>query len=885
MKLARLRNRSSTNTINDMKTSQSNFSSFPCILAVPDDVPRVLPVAQQALAWRGLLALWMLALLASPAARGGVVFNTLHSFGQLPYGAQPGVLVPGNDGHFYGTTQTGGANGKGTVFSISPSGALTTLYSFTGGDDGGEADPGLVLGNDGNFYGTTIRGGTNQSGAIFKITPSGGFSNLYSFPTRTDTAYFPFAALVPGADGNFYGTTASGGVYSNGMVFKMSVTGALTPLYSFTGLLDGAHPWTALAQGSDGNFYGTTAFGGSNDAGTVFKITPSGALTSLYSFTGGSDGDSSYGALVQGSDGNFYGTTPYGGISNLYNGWGTVFRITTNGDLTTLYSFTNVDDGNSPGAALVPDSDGNFYGTTRGGGTNGGGGTLFKMTPSGALTSLFSFPSNSDFDYPTVLALGTDGNFYGTTSGGSIGNGIVFKITPSGALTTLYSFTDPLDGANPYAGLVEGSDGNFYGTTQAGGTSNAYTNAYSGYGTVFRITTNGTLTRLYSFSGANDGSRPSAPLVQGGDSNLYGTTSNNRNSNSSSAFGTVFRVTTNGALTTLYSFTNFNNGDLPNGALEQGSDGNFYGTTQVGGTSSSSSNATSGYGTVFRMNPNGALTSLYSFSDTNDGAYPQCGLVQGSDGSFYGTTQGGGTNSLGTVFKITPNGILTSLYSFTGGSDGARPSAPLVQGGDGNFYGTTENGGTNSFGTVFKITPSGTLTSLYSFSGGSDGAFPQTALVQGSNGSFYGTAPLGGTTNSFGTVFKITPSGAVTILHEFTGGNDGANPYGALVQGSDGNFYGTTSQRGAGGNGTVFQLVITPSVPPLFTAVTRTGGTVSLTWSVQAGEMYQIQYNSDLRSTNWVNLGPVATAAGATLSATDSPGGPQRFYRVVLLNQ
>jgi uncharacterized repeat protein (TIGR03803 family) len=430
--------------------------------------------------------------------------------------------------------------------------------------------------------------------------------------------------------------------------------------------------------------------------------------------------------------------------------------------------------------------------------------------------------------------------------------------------TTLHSFQVFPNGANPQAALVQGSDGNFYGTTYFGGTNSA--------GTVFRISTNGSLTSLYSFSGGNDGANPSAPLVQGNEGNFYGTTQNG----GTNSAGTVFKVGTSGALTSLYSFTWGNDGSTPAAGLVQGNDGNFYGTTSGGGAYRDRGGE--GYGTVFKISTNGAPTSLHSFGG-NDGAGPN-GLVQGSDGSFYGTTVfGGGTNNRGTVFKITTNLVLTSLYSFTGGRDGAIPLASLVQGSDGYFYGTASGGGTSGgAGTVFRISTNGALTSLYSFTGGNDGANPEAGLVQGSDGSFYGTT-FGGGTNGDGTVFKINANGALTSLYSFARGNDGGGPQAALVQGSDGSFYGTTAYGGAGGGGTVFRLTIVPE----FQAVTLTNGALSLTWSAEAGGTYQLQYTSDLSSTNWTNGSGSLTAAGATLSATDSvTNGPRRFYRVAL---
>jgi uncharacterized repeat protein (TIGR03803 family) len=272
------------------------------------------------------------------------------------------------------------------------------------------------------------------------------------------------------------------------------------------------------------------------------------------------------------------------------------------------------------------------------------------------------------------------------------------------------------------------------------------------------------------------------------------------------------------------------------------------------------------------------LTSLYLFTGGNDGGGPGAALVQGSDGNFYGTTGGGGTNGAGTVFKIGTNQPLISLYSFSGGSDGAEPNG-LAQGRDGNFYGTAQAGGTSNVGTVFKISTNGMLTSLYSFTGTNGGHSPTAGLVQGSDGSFYGTTRLSGMVGQYGpgTVFKISTNGTLTNLYSFTGGLDGEFPSAGLVQGSDGSFYGTTGNSGLVGAGTVFRLAIVPE----FVAATLVHGTLSLTWSTEAAGTYQLQYNSDLSSSQWTNLGSATPATGAMLNLTDYvTNGPQRFYRV-----
>jgi uncharacterized repeat protein (TIGR03803 family) len=323
---------------------------------------------------------------------------------------------------------------------------------------------------------------------------------------------------------------------------------------------------------------------------------------------------------------------------------------------------------------------------------------------------------------------------------------------PAQTVTTLHSF-DGTDGAFPSAALVQATDGNLYGTASSGGGNDSACNFY-GCGTIFKITPSGTLTTLYSFcsqSGCTDGDYPFAGLVQARNGNFYGTTVQGGDFNwCYFGCGTVFTFTPSGALTTLYTFCSqigCTDGATPLSALAQASDGNLYGTTTGGGLSSS------GGGTIFKITPSGTLTTLYSFcsqSGCTDGSYPQGSLVQAKDGDFYGTTYYGGANSGGTVFKITPSGTLTTLYSFcslSGCRDGANPFAGLVQGSDGNLYGTTQVSGTIQAGTVFKITPGGRLTTLYVFCSQvhcTDGKYLEAGLVQATDGNLYGTTYLGG---------------------------------------------------------------------------------------------------------------------------------------------
>jgi uncharacterized repeat protein (TIGR03803 family) len=366
---------------------------------------------------------------------------------------------------------------------------------------------------------------------------------------------------------------------------------------------------------------------------------------------------------------------------------------------------------------------------------------------------------------------------------------IAVAIAPAQTFTTLANF-DLTNGFGPNAGLVQGTDGNFYGTTGNGG-SNC---PPFGCGTVFKLTPLGTLTTLHSFDGT-DGSYATG-LVQSADRNFFGTTANGgANANCTNGCGTVFKLTPSGALTTLHSFDG-TDGSGPYSGLIQGTDGNFYGTTYYGGANNT---CRDGCGTVFKITAKGGLTTLHSFEDT-DGSGPNAGLIEGTDGNFYGTTFSGGAHSNGTVFKITAKGALTILHSFDG-TDGAGPYSGLIEGTDGNFYGTTEVGGPTSDGTVFKITAKGALATLHSFNNW-DGSAP-AGLVQGTDGNIYGTTQGGGI--AFGTVFQLTAQGALTTLHSFDD-SDGEDPQSRPVQATNGLFYGTTFFAGSGGYGTVFSL-------------------------------------------------------------------------------
>ena len=336
----------------------------------------------------------------------------------------------------------------------------------------------------------------------------------------------------------------------------------------------------------------------------------------------------------------------------------------------------------------------------------------------------------------------TNGNFYGTTqNGGAYSSGTIFRMIPSGRVTTIFSFDDSDTGGSlPEAGLVQSLDGNLYGTTQNGGVN--------GFGTIFKTTTNGNLTTVYSFDGG-DGAFPDAPMIVATDGNMYGTTS----SGGADGAGEVFQLSPGGALLQVGSF-NYTNGFNPNKLL-QGADGTFYGTTYGGGSN--------GDGVIFNLTTNGPVSPLYSFAFFNGGFLPLGGLAQDADGTFYGTTFEGGAFGFGTVFSLSRSGAVTTVYSFTGGNDGSHPSADLIQASDGNFYGTTSQAGAYNAGTVFRLGPGGNLVTLATFDG-YNGSNPLAPLVQGVDGNLYGTTQNGGASGN-GAIFSVninSPSVQIT---------------------------------------------------------------------------------------------------------------------------
>lgn len=352
--------------------------------------------------------------------------------------------------------------------------SFRVIYAFTGGADGAAPQGNLVQDKMGNFYGTTYGGGAHQKGTIFKISPTGTESVLYSFIGTTDAGN-PLAGLVIDPAGTLYGTAEGGEGAQLGTVFKLTQQGQFTVLHTFAGA-DGESPYGGLLLDSHGDLYGTTEGGGTNQNGTVYKIDAAGNFTTIYNFGGAPDGDEPYAGVIMDSAGNLYGTTRHGGTT----GSGTVYEIAANGTEQVLASFPG-GTGINPMAPLVMDSAGNLYGTVINGGDDDCG-AVFKLDANRKLTRLYEFGGGLRGQAPFAgLAIDSSGTLYGTTFwGGADRYGEVYKVTSAGVASFLYSFTGIKDGTYPYAAVIRDSAGNLYGTTTAGGPGGA--------GTVFKLT-------------------------------------------------------------------------------------------------------------------------------------------------------------------------------------------------------------------------------------------------------------------------------------------------------------------------------------------------------------------------------------------------------------
>jgi uncharacterized repeat protein (TIGR03803 family) len=797
-----------------------------------------------------------LAAIAGQTVRAELV--VLKSFG---YADQSGEtpsssLLEVDDGIFFGTCRDGGLYKGGTIFRINRDGtSYQTLHHFIRGDEGGHPLASLVKGSDGLLYGTA-GGESGEGGAIFRLDRDGGhFSLLHRFPHNP--LYQP-TTILEGRDRMLYGITFYGGTSDRGTAYRLNKSGdGYQVLHNFTSS-SGEHP-RGLIEGSDGLLYGTSVWGGAFDMGVIFSFQKDGSGYRVIYDMGATANDGVHpGFIFEASDGILYGTSGWGLFHQ-----GTVFRIGKDGSgYQVLHHFgSRPDDGSSP-QGMTEGKDGKLYGHTDLGGVNGRGIVFSVEKNGGNYTVIRDFIPGEGSGKFSPLIQGSDGLLYGT---GAVGGadvtgdnfGTIYSLRTDGSNLVVLRRFHPAgyDGTQPVAPLAEGTDGALYGTTSGGGAS--------GLGTVFKLNKDGGNYRiLHSFLDAvEQGYGPSAALIEGADHRLYGTTlQGGRDYN----WGTVFSLMKDGTgFSVLHHFTPRSTGDAGEPReLVEGADGRLYGTTGMGGSSS---------GTIFSVGKDGSNYSVVHDFAEIEGPPPKS-LIKATDGWLYGLTSGGGASDLGSIYRVNLDGSAYSVvYSFSGGQhDGARP-LDLLQGRDGKLYVTTISGGQYDGGVVLKMNPDGSdFLLLHNFPvNGTQRSLP-THLTEGVDGVLYGTTAFGGKENR-GSIYALYKDGSrYCTLYSFRGGsNDGADPLG-VIQCGEGALYGTTYLGGHMDYGIVFRFVVRPELN-----LTVRGGVTEIR-ATGISDTLAIEASSDLAT--WTEIASGQPANGE-LTVEEVTSVVPRFYR------
>jgi uncharacterized repeat protein (TIGR03803 family) len=682
----------------------------------------------------------------------------------------------------WGVTSSEGPKGSGTVFSIKSDGTTFTIRrAFQ--ETESQPDYNLTQGSDGKFYGVASLGGGFNRSCIFRLNPDGsGFTVIKKLVSSEGITLS--GALTLGDDGRFYGMTISGGAYDKGTIFQVNPDGSgFSVLRNMTDS-DGINPVGSLIQAKDGKLYGMTSYAGAFGRGTIFRLNPDGSAFSVLKSMSLSDGANPAGSLIQGSDGKLYGMATYGGASNL----GVVFRLSADGSGYTVLKNLNTADGINPNSGLMQSTGGKLLGMTSLGGAYQLG-TLFQMNPDGSSFSIVRHLTTAEGISPAGALMQTgDGWIYGTAKyGGAYNQGAVFRFRPDGSSFVVLKNMSIQDGTQPGGSLIQGMDGELYGISNAGGINRA--------GAIYKYSANGSNFQLLYQFGSPESFSPRSGLVQGNDGALYGT-----NSRGGLGSGGIFKLNwLDNGFSILKSFDAFTEGEFTIGSLLKTNNGDLFGMHRHLGAN--------GAGTIYKWQSSGIFSVVKALENNSTGAMPNSSLMQGQDGFLYGMLEGGGATGYGLVFRLNSDGSnFTVIRNFDYFNDGGYPSSSLVQGIDGVLYGLNSGGGANARGTVFKVNPNGTGFSVLHNFILSEGEYLGTSLMRSEQGAFYGTRENGGTYGS-GFIFRLNPDGnGFQIIKHFNPAQEGANPAGALVEGSNGLLYGLTKTGGAYGSGTIYKL-------------------------------------------------------------------------------
>jgi len=668
-------------------------------------------------------------------------------FGGTAYGSSPqGRLIEASAGLLYGMTSAGGINGYGVLFEYDyTTSTFTKKLDFSGASNGRNPYGGLVLASNGMLYGMTRIGGANNLGVLFEYDYVNDiFINKFDFDGTTNGSN-PYGNLVEATtNGMLYRMTRIGGANSLGVLFEWDFsTDTFTNIFDFDGATIGGSPYGSLVEADNSKLYGMTYSGGSYNYGVLFEFDPSNYnYSAIFEFDGSSSGSNPYGSLTLASNGMLYGLTFSGGANN----FGVLFEYDiTSSSFTNKVDFDGTSKGRNPKGTLVQSSDQLLYGMTLSGGTSSSG-VLFEYNPATSTYTKkldFNIAPNGKSPYGSLVQA-YNGKFYGmTNSGGANSLGVIFEYDPStSTYTNKLDFAGTSNGSNPYGSLIQAFNSKLYGMTYSGGTN--------GSGVLFEYDpATSTYTKKQDFDGSSYGSNPFGSLIQASNGKLYGMTFQG----GTSSKGVLFEYDpATSTFTKKVDFTGTSNGSSPYGRLVQASNGKLYGMTNLGGTSSK--------GVLFEFDPaTSTYTKKVDFTGTANGSNPYGSLIQAPDGKLYGMTYLGGSSNFGVLFEYDP---ATSTYNkeldFTGATNGRNPYGSLILAPNGNLYGMTYQGGTNSIGVLFEYNPgTNTYTKKLDFDGfnGSKPYYSRMTVVSNSTWT-------GAVSTDWSTAGNWSPSGVPT---------------------------------------------------------------------------------------------------------------------------
>jgi len=735
--------------------------------------------------------------------------------GAYPGSNSQGPLMLASSGKVYGMTRSGGSNNGGVLFEYAPS---TNGYSVLVNFQANSFPSGSLFETAGGRFIGMTRGPSN--GVLFEYIPGSGTTTLVAFTGSTGLVMgnAPMGSVIEGTTNVVYGLTQSGGTNNDGVIFKYNLSmSSYSVVTSFTSATTGKNPMGTLVKAANGKLYGVTSAGGGNGFGTLFELDPStDTFTKLADFTGSGtgNGNGSQCTLLEVS-GKLYGTTRFGGANN----GGVIFEYDISGNTLTKKIDLALATGNTPVGSLMLASNGNIYGTTTGGGSASQGVIFEYVISSNTYTKKIDLNSTQGGGFMGSLTLGTNNKFYGVfRTGGAQNLGGVFEYDYANNVYALKASLSSVLGSLPMGSFVMAGNGKFYALTSAGGSS--------GNGSIVEYTQGGTsVTKkidLTGTSGAAMGSMPIATMIEAG-GKLYGTTS----TGGSNDLGTIFEYDyVNNVYTKKVDFngTLAPTGSNPKGIMALASNGKLYGVTETGGSS--------GLGVLYEYDYSlNSYTTKINFNGSSLGSAPVGGLISATNGLLYGMTSDGGSNGLGCLFSYNPsNNTLTKLYDFSS-SSGHTPFGALRQAANGNLYGMTSAGGANGFGTIFEYNiTSTTFTKLVDFNqtNGATPMYTQLAeicikpTIAGAISSTSSAICEGtGASTSFSiatianaTSYSWTPPAGVAIL---TGSASNAPTF-SLAGLTSGNFTMNASGINVCGTGTASAITITVNPNPNISA-------------------------------------------------------------------